>query len=83
MPSKRGKAYTWVCKDWAFRTMTRTFAIRFDDEMDALKWKNMFEQSKMNNCRVRRGLDIPDVSDVDDVCSIFQKSTLASPSSKK
>lgn len=72
MPSKKGKAYTWRCKDWAYFNTVRTFALRFDDDMDALKWKAQVEQSKINNCRVRRGLDIPDLSAVDDICSTFK-----------
>ena len=82
MPSKKGKAYTWRCKDWAYVTWTRTFAIRFDDEMEALNWKNFMEQSKVNNYRVRRGLDVPNVlAAVDDVCSNFHNlSTNQSPS---
>mmetsp|Transcript_7293 Transcript_7293/g.15783 ORF Transcript_7293/g.15783 Transcript_7293/m.15783 type:complete len:355 (+) Transcript_7293:59-1123(+) len=76
MPSKQGKAYTWRCKDWAYRTATRTFAIRFDDDMDALKWKEELERSKRNNryVRTRRmGLSVLDISaEVDDVCSTFQ-----------
>jgi len=74
MPAKKGKAYTWISKkDWAYGiTASRTFAIRFDDDMEALKWKTQLEQSKANNCRVRKGLDVPDVSAaVDDVCSTF------------
>lgn len=74
---KQGKAYTWRCKDWAYRTATRTFAIRFNDDMDAMEWKEQLEQSKRNNCRVRRGLDVPDLShsgkNVDDFCSAFQE----------
>ena len=50
----------------------RIFAIRFDDDMEALSWKTQVEQSKNNNCRVRRGLDVPDLSAIDDVCSIFE-----------
>mmetsp|Transcript_17183 Transcript_17183/g.29584 ORF Transcript_17183/g.29584 Transcript_17183/m.29584 type:complete len:326 (+) Transcript_17183:51-1028(+) len=82
MPSKKGKAYTWRCKDWAYMTAVRTFAIRFEDDMDALSWKSQLEQSKTNNQRVRRGLDIPDVSAVDDVCSSLQNlsTTQSSPS---
>mmetsp|Transcript_30245 Transcript_30245/g.55852 ORF Transcript_30245/g.55852 Transcript_30245/m.55852 type:complete len:326 (-) Transcript_30245:94-1071(-) len=83
MPSKKGKAYTWRCKDWAYRTATRTFAIRFDDDMEALKWKTQFEQSKINNCRVRRGLDVPDISTMDDVCSTFQNLSTAVSSPSK
>lgn len=77
MASKKGKAYTWRCKDFAIRFTTRTFAIRFDDDMDALKWKTQAEQSKTNNRRVRRGLDIPDLSVVDSVCSNFQNMSTA------
>lgn len=72
--SKRGKSYTWRTKDWAYLQTTRTFAIRFDCDLDALQWKTQLEQSKINNCRVRRGLDVPDVeAAVDDVCSTFGK----------
>jgi hypothetical protein len=48
----------------------RTFAIRFDDDMEALKWKTLVEQSKLNNVRVRRGLDIPNSVAVDDFCGV-------------
>ncbi|KAL7549950.1 hypothetical protein ACHAWF_013201, partial [Thalassiosira exigua] len=72
MTSKKGKAYTWRCQDWAYHTATRTFAIRFDDDMDALQWKALLERSKRNNCRVRRGLDVPDGSAMDEVCSRFK-----------
>lgn len=78
MPSKKGKAYTWRVKDWAYRTATRTFAIRFDDDMDALSWKTQLEESKRNNRRVRKGEDVPDL---DDVCSTFQNMSTAAASS--
>lgn len=83
MPSKKGKAYTWRCKDWAYRTTHRTFALRFDDDMDALRWKEEVERSKVNNRRVRRGLDVPDVSGKaldDDVCDAFGRLSAAGPS---
>jgi len=81
MPSKKGKAYTWIAKDWAYdRNATRTFAIRFDDDMEAMSWRAQVERSKINNCRVRRGIDVPDIilgndnaKVVDDVCSDFEK----------
>ena len=73
MPSKKGKAYTWRCKDWAYRTATRTFAIRFDDDMEALKWKTELEQSKINNRRMCRGLDIPNISAVDDLRVVIMR----------
>jgi len=83
MNSNRGKAYTWICKDWAYNTTKKTFAIRFDDSMQALEWKQMFEQSKINNCNVRRGVGVPDAAAVDDVTSTFKSlstATAASPS---
>lgn len=80
MPSKKGKAYTWHCKkDWAYRTARRTFAVRFDDDMDAMDWKARAERSKGNNERVRRsrGLDVTDLGgnkeEEEDFCSDFQK----------
>jgi len=73
MASKKGKSYTWKCKDWAYRTMKRTFAIRFDDEMEAIKWKSLVEQSKVNNCRVRRGLDVPESKEVDELSTVLKK----------
>lgn len=73
MASKKGKSYTWKCKDWAYRTMRRTFAIRFGDEFEAIKWKSLVEQSKMNNCRVRRGLDVPDTKDVDELSDVLKR----------
>ena len=77
---KKGHAYTWRCKDWASSTTVKTFAVRFINGMDALNFKSQLESSKLNNCRVRRGLDIPDVHAVDDICSSFQNSTtLSSP----
>lgn len=77
MPSKKGKSYTWIAKDWAFNTSRRTFAIRFDDDLQALEWKTRVEQSKVNNQRVRRGLDIPDLSALDDVCATFLSTRLS------
>lgn len=77
---KNGNAYTWRCKDWASSTTVKTFALRFSDGMVALNFKAQLESSKLNNCRVRRGLDIPDITAVDDICSSFQNSTtLSSP----
>ena len=78
---KKGNAYTWRCKDWASSTKVKTFALRFgDDRMEGLNFKAQLESSKLNNCRVRRGLDIPDGHAVDDICSSFQNSTtLSSP----
>ena len=77
---KKGNAYTWRCKDWASSTTVKTFALRFSDGIMALNFKAEVESSKLNNCRVRRGLDIPDVHAVDDICSSFQNSTtLSSP----
>lgn len=72
MPSKKGKgkAYTWRVKDWAYSTAIRTFALRFDDEMNAIQFRSQVGESMRINCRVRRGLDIPDLTKaVDDVCS--------------
>eukprot|EP00986_Skeletonema_menzelii_P006317 scaffold2381_cov143-Skeletonema_menzelii.AAC.12 len=83
MNSNKGKAYTWICKDWAYNTTKKTFAIRFNDSMQALEWKQMFEQSKINNCNVRRGVGVPDAAAVDDVTSTFKSlstATAASPS---
>mmetsp|Transcript_5528 Transcript_5528/g.11637 ORF Transcript_5528/g.11637 Transcript_5528/m.11637 type:complete len:106 (+) Transcript_5528:670-987(+) len=60
-----------------------TPSIRFDDSMQALEWKQMFEQSKINNCNVRRGVGVPDAAAVDDVTSTFKSlstATAASPS---
>ena len=74
MPSKKGRAYTWRCKDWAYRTARRTFALRFGDDMEALTWKVWAEQSKTNNARVRQGLDVPDLQDV---CSSFGRLSAA------
>lgn len=72
MNSKKGKAYTWFSnKDWAYKTSKKTFAIRFDDSLQALEWKQMFESSKANNCNVRRGVGVPDEAAVEDVCSNF------------
>ena len=73
MNSKKGKAYTWFSnKDWAYyKTAKKTFAIRFDDRLQALEWKQMFESSKANNCNVRRGVGVPDAAAVDDVCNNF------------
>jgi hypothetical protein len=51
--------------------------------MQALEWKQMFEQSKINNCNVRRGVGVPDAAAVDDVTSTFKSlstATAASPS---
>ena len=77
---KKGNAYTWRCKDWASSTTVKTFALRFSDGIEGVNFKTQLESSKLNNCRVRRGLDIPDVSAVDDICSSFQNSTtLSSP----
>ena len=77
---KKGNAYTWRCKDWSASTTLKTFALRFDNGMKAVEFKAQLESSKLNNCRVRRGLDIPDVHAVDDICSSFQNSTtLSSP----
>ena len=55
----------------------RTFAIRFADGMDAILWKAEVESCKLNNRRVRRGLDIPDLATtgLDDICSDFKNST--------
>ena len=76
MPSKKGKSYMWIAKkDFAYdTTKKRTFAICFNGgngDMDAMQWKSQVEDSKNNNLRVRRGINIPDLSDVDDVCSTF------------
>ena len=81
MPAKKGKAYTWITNDWAYSiNATPTFAIRFDDDMAAMKWKENVEQSKMNNQRIRRGLDVPETgvvsvnnAEVEDVCSNLEK----------
>lgn len=76
--SKNGKAYSWRCKDFSSNyTTVRTFAIRFADDMDAILWKAEVESSKLNNRRVRRGLDIPDLATIglDDICSDFKTST--------
>ena len=82
MNSNKGKAYTWISnKDWAYTTTKKTFAIRFDDSMQALEWKQMFEQSKVNNCNVRRGVGVPDAAAVDDVCSTFKDLSTATVSS--
>mmetsp|Transcript_21446 Transcript_21446/g.33676 ORF Transcript_21446/g.33676 Transcript_21446/m.33676 type:complete len:250 (-) Transcript_21446:2077-2826(-) len=80
MNSNRGKAYTWICKDWAYDATKKTFAIRFDDSMQALEWKQMFEQSKINNCNVRRGVGIPNAAAVDDVTSTFKSLSTATAS---
>jgi hypothetical protein len=53
--------------------MRRTFAIRFSDEMEAVKWKSLVEQSKVNNCRVRKGLDVPDNVTVDELSDVLKK----------
>ena len=73
-------AYTWRCKDWAASTTMKTFALRFSDGIQAVDFKAQLESSKLNNCRVRRGLDIPDLHAVDDICSSFQNSTTLSSS---
>ncbi|KAL3804986.1 hypothetical protein ACHAWO_001844 [Cyclotella atomus] len=73
MKSKKGTSYTWKCKDWAYRTMKRTFAIRFDDHMEAVKFKNLAEESKVNNCRVRSGLDVPDTKEVDELSNVLKR----------
>jgi len=76
----KGNAYTWRCKDWASSTKVKTFALRFDNGVESVNFKAQLESSKLNNCRVRRGLDIPDVHAVDDICSSFKNSTtLSSP----
>ncbi|KAL7446384.1 hypothetical protein ACHAXM_010170 [Skeletonema potamos] len=80
MNSSRGKAYTWICKDWAYKTTKKTFAIRFDDHLQALEWKQMFEQSKVNNCNVRRGVGVPDAAAVDDVTTTFKTLSTAAVS---
>lgn len=71
--SKKGKSYTWKCKDWAYRTMPRTFAIRFSDEYEATKWKSLAEQSKVNNSRIRRGFDVPESKEVDDLSDVLRR----------
>eukprot|EP00956_Cyclotella_meneghiniana_P010753 scaffold15062_cov60-Cyclotella_meneghiniana.AAC.1 len=71
--SKKGKSYTWKCKDWAYRTMPRTFAIRFSDEYEATKWKSLAEQSKVNNSRIRRGIDVPESKEVDDLSDVLRR----------
>ena len=70
MPSKKGKAYTWRTKDWAYRTARRTFALRFEKDIDALQWKTQVEETKANNSNVRKGVGVPDL---EDVCSTFGK----------
>lgn len=71
--SKSGKSYTWKCKDWAYQTMQRTFAIRFCDEYEATKWKSLAEQSKVNNSRIRRGIDVPESKEVDDLSDVLRR----------
>ncbi|KAL7536893.1 hypothetical protein ACHAWF_005592 [Thalassiosira exigua] len=61
-------------EDWAYHTATRTFVIRFDEDMEALQWKVLLERNERNNCRVRRGLYVPDGSTMDDMCSSFKNS---------
>jgi hypothetical protein len=74
MKSKTGTtSYTWKCKDWAYRTMIRTFAIRFDNHMEAVKFKSLVEHSKVNNCRVRSGLDVPDTKEVDELSAVLKR----------
>lgn len=79
MDSKKGKSYTWHCVDWAYFTaydgIRRTLAIRFDDEMEAVRWKSLTEESKVNNCRVRAGLDVPSNEAVDELSVVLQKMT--------
>jgi hypothetical protein len=64
--------YTWICKDWAYSTMTRTFSIHFADKMEAIKWETLVELSKANNCRIRQGLDVPD-DPTDELSDIVKK----------
>ena len=78
MHSKKGRAYTWRVSDWAYRPAARTLALRFDDDMEALTWKVWVEQSKANNARVRRGLDVPEL---EDVCASFRHLSTAAPAS--
>jgi hypothetical protein len=42
-------------------------------ELEAFKWKSLVELSKVNNCRVRRGLDVPESKEVDDELSAILK----------
>ena len=73
MASKKGKSFTWKCKDWAYRTMKRTFAIRFEDELEAVKWKNLVENSKTNNKNIRRGIDVPECKEVDELSTVLKR----------
>ena len=41
----------------------------------------MFEQSKINNCNVRRGIGVPDEAAVDDVTATFKSLSTAAASS--
>jgi hypothetical protein len=45
--------------------MRRTFAIRFDEELEAFKWKSLVEQSK--------GLDVPESKEVDELSAILKR----------
>ena len=53
--------------------MPRTFAIRFSDEYEATKWKSLAEQSKVNNSRIRRGIDVPESKEVDDLSDVLRR----------
>lgn len=71
--AKKGKAFTWRARDWAHKTSLRTFSIRFVEELDALDWKQQAEQSKANNCNIRKGIDVPEF---DDICSILNSANI-------
>ena len=71
--AKKGKAFTWRARDWAHKTALRTFSIRFVEELDALDWKQQAEQSKANNCNIRKGIDVPEF---DDICSILNSASI-------
>ena len=53
--------------------MKRTFAIRFEDELEAVKWKNLVENSKTNNKNIRRGIDVPECKEVDELSTVLKR----------